>query len=61
MPQLLIVPAAPGIFADSTGSVVPVATVAPGGTTTLFFTGAGEVSPHIFSGFAFEILSFHFY
>jgi uncharacterized protein (TIGR03437 family) len=47
-----IVPASPGILADDKGAILPSATVAPGGTGTLFFTGAGEVSPHIFSGFA---------
>ena len=47
-----VVPASPGILVDSTGTIVPSATVAPGGTGTLFFTGAGDVSPQIFSGFA---------
>ncbi len=47
-----VVPASPGIFGDSAGNVVPEATVAPGGTGILFFTGAGDVTPQIFSGFA---------
>lgn len=47
-----IAPSAPGIFADADGNLVPSATVAPGGTGTLFFTGAGDVTPQIFSGFA---------
>jgi uncharacterized protein (TIGR03437 family) len=50
--SIQVVPASPGIFGDSTGNVVPAATVAPGGTGILFFTGAGDVTPQIFSGFA---------
>jgi uncharacterized protein (TIGR03437 family) len=47
-----VVPASPGIFSDAAGNIVPAATVAPGGTSILFFTGAGDVTPQIFSGFA---------
>jgi len=47
-----IVPASPGILVDDKGTIVPAAPIAPGGTGTLFFTGAGEVSPLIFSGVA---------
>jgi uncharacterized protein (TIGR03437 family) len=47
-----VVPASPGIFNDGAGNVFPAVSVAPGGTSLLFFTGAGEVSPQIFSGFA---------
>jgi uncharacterized protein (TIGR03437 family) len=47
-----VVPASPGIFNDGAGNVFPAVSVAPGGTSQLFFTGAGEVSPQIFSGFA---------
>ncbi len=47
-----VVPASPGIFNDGAGNVFPAVTVAPGGEAVLFFTGAGEVSPQIFSGFA---------
>jgi uncharacterized protein (TIGR03437 family) len=45
-----IAPAAPGILADSAGNLLPSATVQQGGTTTLYLTGAGDVSPSIFSG-----------
>jgi uncharacterized protein (TIGR03437 family) len=47
-----IVPAAPGIATDGAGNVSPAASVALGGTTTLYFTGVGDVSPQIPSGFA---------
>ena len=45
-------PASPGIFNDGAGNVFPAVSVAPGGTSVLFVTGAGEVSPQIYSGFA---------
>jgi uncharacterized protein (TIGR03437 family) len=45
-----LAPAAPGIFADASGNLLPNAAVAPGGTTTLYLTGAGDVSPLIATG-----------
>ena len=43
---------APGIFADSKGNAAPSETVAPGGTATIYVTGAGDVSPAFPSIFA---------
>ena len=45
-----VTPTTPGIFADPNGNLVPNATVKQGGTTTLYMTGAGEVSPLILTG-----------
>lgn len=44
--------AAPGIFGDSNGFLVPSATVPPGGITTLYMTGDGLVSPGLATGSA---------
>jgi uncharacterized protein (TIGR03437 family) len=44
--------AAPGIFTDSTGAVVPTSTVAPGQEFAFYITGAGAVSPAIATGAA---------
>ncbi len=45
-----IAPAAPGIFADGSGNLVPIPTVKQGGTTTLYATGTGDVTPALKSG-----------
>jgi uncharacterized protein (TIGR03437 family) len=45
-----IAPAAPSVFADASGNILPNAVVQQGGTTTLYLTGAGDVSPLIFTG-----------
>src|SRR5262249_28071781 len=45
-----VTPAAPGIFVDPGGSLSANATVKQGGTATLFFTGAGEVTPLTLTG-----------
>ena len=50
--SIQIVPASRRILNDGSGNVLPPTPVAPGGTSTLFFTGAGDVVPQIFSGFA---------
>jgi uncharacterized protein (TIGR03437 family) len=50
-----ITPSSPGIFADAAGVLIPTSTVKQGGTTTLVFTGAGEVSPATYSGYAFPL------
>jgi uncharacterized protein (TIGR03437 family) len=50
--QFPISAAAPGIFADANGNLSPTPTVTQGGTTTLYMTGAGEVSELIRTGFA---------
>jgi len=47
-----IAPAAPGIFADAGGNLLPNAAVPPGGVATLYLTGAGEVSPAFKTGYA---------
>jgi uncharacterized protein (TIGR03437 family) len=44
--------AAPGIFTDSSGAVLPLGSVARGQLVTLFVTGAGAVSPNIATGAA---------
>ena len=44
--------AAPGLFTDAAGVVVPSATVARGGVAVLYLTGAGAVSPAISTGAA---------
>jgi uncharacterized protein (TIGR03437 family) len=50
--QFQLSPSAPGIFADSNGNLAPNLTVQQGGITTLYFTGAGVVSPQIKTAFA---------
>jgi len=45
--QFQLSPSSPGIFADSNGNLVPNSTVQQGGIATLFFTGAGDVTPPI--------------
>src|ERR1039457_2717202 len=49
---LTVASAAPGVFADANGAIVPAATVARGGVVTLYLTGAGAVSPAIVTGAA---------
>jgi uncharacterized protein (TIGR03437 family) len=44
--------AAPGIFTDQTGTLVPNATAARGQVITMYVTGAGAVSPAIADGSA---------
>jgi uncharacterized protein (TIGR03437 family) len=44
--------AAPGLFTDANGAIVPAATVARGAIVTLYLTGAGAVSPAIATGAA---------
>src|SRR5262249_18492148 len=46
--------AAPGIFTDSANGLSPNASAARGDTLTMYFTGAGLVSPAIASGAAPE-------
>jgi uncharacterized protein (TIGR03437 family) len=48
----LVSAAAPGLFTDGTGTVVPGATVARGGVAVLYVTGAGAVSPSVATGAA---------
>jgi len=50
--QFQLSPSAPGIFADSNGNLAPNSTVKQGGIATLYFTGAGDVSPQIPTAFA---------
>jgi uncharacterized protein (TIGR03437 family) len=47
-----VTPASPGIFSDPSGAILPTSSVKQGGTTTLYFTGAGEVNPLLLSGSA---------
>jgi uncharacterized protein (TIGR03437 family) len=44
--------AAPGLFTDASGAVVPTSTLARGGVAVLYVTGAGAVSPAIGTGAA---------
>jgi uncharacterized protein (TIGR03437 family) len=44
--------AAPGIFTDQTGALVPVKSAAPGQVISLYMTGAGAVTPSITTGAA---------
>ncbi|HLK18201.1 MAG TPA: protease pro-enzyme activation domain-containing protein [Bryobacteraceae bacterium] len=50
--QLNIVPASPGIFTDSSGGIVPVASGNRGSIVSLYLTGAGAVSPEVATGAA---------
>jgi uncharacterized protein (TIGR03437 family) len=45
-----IAPAAPGIFVDASGFVLPNVTAKPGAVATVFLTGAGEVNNLIPAG-----------
>ncbi|MEI9977298.1 MAG: protease pro-enzyme activation domain-containing protein [Ignavibacteriota bacterium] len=49
---IAVAAAAPGIFADASGNLSPTATVAKGGTLTLYMTGAGELSAGFPAGLA---------
>jgi uncharacterized protein (TIGR03437 family) len=44
--------AAPGIFTDQTGALVPTKAAAPGDVISLYITGAGAVSPSVATGAA---------
>jgi uncharacterized protein (TIGR03437 family) len=50
--SILIGSAAPGIFTDQNGSVVPNTTASRGSSVTLFITGAGNVTPSVATGAA---------
>ncbi len=50
--SLTVAAAAPGLFTDASGAIVPSSTVARGGVFTLYLTGAGAVSPAIPTGTA---------
>ena len=50
--SLRLAAAAPGIFADQSGSAVPDATAIRGQVVTLYITGAGAVSPAVTTGAA---------
>jgi uncharacterized protein (TIGR03437 family) len=47
-----VTPAAPGIFTDATGALVPTPTGAPGQEIAFYITGAGAVSPAVSTGAA---------
>jgi uncharacterized protein (TIGR03437 family) len=49
---LTVAAAAPGLFTDANGAIVPTATVARGGVVVLYLTGMGAVSPAIATGAA---------
>jgi uncharacterized protein (TIGR03437 family) len=49
---LTVAAAAPGVFTDTNGAIVPVSNVARGGIVTLYLTGLGAVSPAISTGAA---------
>jgi uncharacterized protein (TIGR03437 family) len=48
--QLNMVPASPGIFTDSNGGIVPIATGNRGSIVSLYLTGAGAVNPEVATG-----------
>ena len=48
--SLRMSPAAPGIFTDGNGNVVPISSAARGQTVTLFITGEGKVTPTLADG-----------
>ena len=50
--SFLVSAAAPGIFTDSTGALVPTSSAAPGQELAFYITGAGTVSPTIATGAA---------
>jgi uncharacterized protein (TIGR03437 family) len=50
--SLTVASAAPGLFTDTNGAIVPSATVARGAVLVLYLTGAGAVSPAIPTGAA---------
>jgi uncharacterized protein (TIGR03437 family) len=50
--QLNMVPAAPGIFTDSSGGIVPIAAGNRGSIVSLYLTGAGAVNPEVATGAA---------
>ena len=43
-------PAAPGIFTDASGAIIPASTVSRGGTATVYLTGAGALQPVVATG-----------
>jgi uncharacterized protein (TIGR03437 family) len=47
-----IAPAAPGVFGDASGSLLPNAQAQPGGVATLYVNGVGEVSPALRTAFS---------
>lgn len=47
-----VVPAAPGIFTDETGGILPDSSGAPGTVASIYLTGAGTVNPAIATGAA---------
>jgi uncharacterized protein (TIGR03437 family) len=49
---LTVASAAPGLFTDVNGAIVPAATVARGAVLTLYLTGVGAVSPAMATGAA---------
>jgi len=49
---IAVAAAAPGLFTDANGAIVPTATVARGGVVVLYLTGVGAVSPAIATGAA---------
>ena len=49
---LTVASAAPGLFTDANGAIVPSSTVARGAIVTLYLTGAGAVSPAVATGAA---------
>jgi uncharacterized protein (TIGR03437 family) len=49
---LTVASAAPGLFTDGNGAIVPTATVARGSVLTLYLTGVGALSPAMATGAA---------
>ncbi len=47
-----VAPAAPAIFADASGAIVPIAAAKAGGLATMYVTGIGEVTPALKTAYA---------
>jgi len=50
--SLVVAPSAPSIFADGNGFATGVSTVKAGAVATVYFTGAGEISPTLKTAYA---------
>jgi uncharacterized protein (TIGR03437 family) len=50
--QLKVAPSSPGIWVDAMGKVEPTATAQQGGQGTIYFTGAGDVTPALKTAYA---------
>jgi len=51
--QFQVAPSAPGIYADANGNAIGASAVTPGGSSTVYFTGAGDITPALRTGLAY--------